>query len=65
MLAMGVIGAAGVILQVICFLLCGESQSVWGVTISVSYYPHWLCWASLVIYGAAAALDYLFINKKK
>lgn len=63
--AMGLIGAVGVILQVILFLLSGESETVWGTTMSVTYYPHWLCWVSLVIYAALAVVDFFVINKKK
>lgn len=62
---MGLIGAIGVVLQVVLFLLCGESESFMGVTVSVTYTPHWLSWVALVIYGALAAVDYFVINKKK
>ena len=62
---MGLIGAIGVVLQVILFLLCGESESFMGMSVSVTYYPHWLNWVALVIYGALAAVDYFVINKKK
>ena len=60
MLAMGVIGAAGAVLQFILMMLSGVE--VMGVSISVSV--HWLTWVSLVIYGGIAVVDYLFINKK-
>ena len=62
---MGLIGAVGIALQFILFLLCGESESAWGMTVSVSYSIHWLCWVALAIYAALAAVDFLIINKKK
>ena len=60
MLAMGVIGAAGAVLQFILMMLSGVE--VMGMSASVSV--HWLTWVSLVIYGGIAVVDYLFINKK-
>ena len=59
-LAMGVIGAAGAVLQFILMMLSGVE--VMGMSASVSV--HWLTWVSLVIYGGIAVVDYLFINKK-
>ena len=61
---MGVIGAIGVVLQVILFLMEGESTSFMGVEVSVTYWPNWLSWVALVIYGGLAAVDKFVVNKK-
>lgn len=60
-LAMGIIGAAGAVLQFIFMMFTGIE--FWGVEISVGV--HWLTWVSLVIYAALATVDFLVINKKK
>lgn len=60
LLVAGLIGAIGCVLQFILMMLTGIE--VMGVEISVGV--HALTWVALVIYAAAAAVDFFVINKK-
>lgn len=60
LLVAGLIGAIGCVLQFILMMLTGIEFM--GVEISVGV--HALTWVALVIYAAAAAVDFFVINKK-
>lgn len=62
---MGALGAIGAILQFICYLFAGTSESMFGITASISISVAWFTWVILVVFTAVAVFDMFFLNKKK
>ena len=67
--AMGVIGAAGCVLQFVLYMFCGidKTQTIMGQTVgtSISVGVSWTTWLMLVLSAGIAALDFFVLNKKK
>lgn len=60
---MGGIGAGAGVLQILCYLISGESRSIFGTTISYSFGVNWTTWVFLFFYAGIAAADMLVLRK--
>ena len=58
---MGILGAAGAVLQVICYLFCSASQ--YGIKVSISV--NWTTWMMLVVFAGIAVFDKFVLEKKE
>ena len=61
---MGVVGASAALLQILFYMMSGESESVFGYTVSASISAHWTTWIMLFVFAGLAVLDKLVLNKK-
>ena len=62
---MGALVAAGVVWQFIMYLFCGDSQTVFGYTMELSFGINWTSWVMLVIFGAVAVADKVVLEKSE
>ena len=61
---MGIVGAAGALLQVIMYLFCGASGSAMGIKMSFSFGVNWTTWVLLVAFVGLAVLDKVYLEKQ-
>ena len=57
----GVLGAAGALLQIVLYMLCKAKSMGASMTIG----NHWTTWFALFLYAGCAALDFFVLNPKK
>lgn len=62
---MGLLGAAGALLQVIMYLFCSAGGSSWGVRLNVSFGVNWTTWVLLVAFVGLAVLDKFYLEKQE
>ena len=58
-------GAIGAVLQVICYLFCGSSESAMGITAKASIGVSWTTWMMLVIFAGVAVYDKFVLEKQQ
>lgn len=62
---MGLLGALGVVLQFVMYLLAGGEQSFLGASVKYSFGLNWISWVMLVLFAGLAVLDFCVISKKE
>jgi hypothetical protein len=63
--AIGAIGGATALLQIIAYAICTQKMSFFGASITVSVAAHWTTWVALFLYAILAVADKFLLSKEK